>query len=328
MWEWYRMDWRRIRHLGEFFVFRMLVCLCQIVSPRTAARVAEGLAFVVHRVVPRRLTRFEIARTNLQSAFDGRLTERQIDDTVHRMWCHLFRLVAEMIQLPRKLRLDNVVDAIQFRNKPAAVRALSSGRPVIVLSGHFGNWELAVSVFGLFGFPMGVVARGLDNPYLHDWFHRVRRHTGHRLLAKKGGFEDMTRLLERRGFVALLADQDAGSNGVFVDFFGRPASTHKAIALLAHEYDALICVGYASRLDRKWTANGLPRFELGCEAVIDPRDCTTSDSVRELTQQFTTALERAIRRAPHQYFWVHRRWKSQPKARRRAAATEPLRKAG
>ena len=91
------MDWRRIRHLAEFFFFRMLVCLCQIVSPRTAARVAEGLAFVIHRVVPRRWTRFEVARANLQAAFDGRLTEQQIDDTVHRMWCHLFRLVAEMM---------------------------------------------------------------------------------------------------------------------------------------------------------------------------------------------------------------------------------------
>jgi KDO2-lipid IV(A) lauroyltransferase len=226
--------------------------------------------------------------------------------------------------------LDNVVATIQFRNRADAVRALCSSRPVIVVSGHFGNWELAVSVFGLFGFRMGVVTRPLDNPYLQRWFLRVRRHTGHRLIAKKGGFDEMTALLRRGGVFAVLADQDAGSRGVFVDFFGRPASTHKAIALMALEFDALICVGYASRLDDEWSIDGLPRFELGCEAVIDPRDCTTGDPVRELTALYTNALERVIRRVPHQYFWVHRRWKSRPKSRRTTASpvVAPLRKAG
>lgn len=319
---------RRIRHLAEFFVFRTLVCLCQILSPRAAARIAELLAYVIHRAVPRKWTRYDVARTNLREALRGRLTEPQVDRLILRMWMHLFRLVTEMIHLPRKLRLDNVVDAIQFRNRADAVRALSSGRPVIVLSGHFGNWELAVSVFGLFGFRMGVVTRPLDNPYLHDWFQRVRRHTGHRLLAKKGGFDDMTRLLERRGTIALLADQDAGSNGVFVDFFGRPASSHKAIALLALEYQALICVGYVLRLDDEWTTAGLPRFELGCEAVIDPRDCKSADPVRELTELYTAALERTIRREPHQYFWLHRRWKSSPKVRGRVSQNATLRRAG
>jgi KDO2-lipid IV(A) lauroyltransferase len=313
--------------LVEFFVFRAMVCVCQILSPRAAARVAESLAFVIHRIVPRKLTRYEVARTNLREALSGELSDHEVDQTIRRMWSHLFRLVMEVIQLSRKLRLDNVVDTIRFRNRPATVRALCSGRPVMLISGHFGNWELAVSVFGLFGFRMGVVTRPLDNPYLHDWFQRVRRNTGHRLIAKKGGFDEMTMLLERRGYLALLADQDAGSNGVFVDFFGRPASTHKAIALMALEYQALICVGYAARLDDEWTAAGLPRFEFGCETVIDPRDCTSADPVRELTELYSAALERVIRRTPHQYFWVHRRWKSRPKARRRATSTAPLRKA-
>lgn len=320
------MDRRRLRHLAEFFVFRTLACLCQILSPRAATRAAEALAFVFHHVLPRRWTRYAVARENLQRAFGASLTDRQAEKIIYKMWCHLFRLVTEMIQLPRKLRLDNVVEVIEFRNRRAAVRALCSGRPVIILSGHYGNWELAVSIFGLLGFRMGVVARMLDNQYLNNWFQQARRNTGHRLLAKKGGFDDMTRLLERRGFVAVLADQDAGANGVFVDFFHRPASTHKAIALLAHEYQALICVGYAARLDDSWTTDGLPRFELGCEEVIDPLDCTSDDPVRELTQRYTTAIERVIRRAPHQYFWLHRRWKSHPKLRRHVYPMEPLRK--
>lgn len=309
---------RRCRYLGEYLVFRTLVCVVQALSPAACARVAEWLAWVMCRVLPRKLTRYDVACENLRHSFGMRYDDRQLDAIIFRMWVHLFRLVGEMIHLPRKVRLENVVEAIAFRAKTDVVRALCSGRPVIVLSGHYGNWEMAISVFGLFGFRMGLVARELDNPYLNRWFLRFRRYTGHRQIPKKGGFDVLTALLERKGNVAMLADQDAGSNGVFVEFFGRAASTHKSIALLALEYDALISVGYARRLNET-LSNGWPRYELGCEEVIDSRDFSTGDAVRDLTQRYTSALERAIRRAPEQYFWVHRRWKSMPRARGEAA---------
>ena len=239
---------------------------------------------------------------------------------VFRMWVSLFRMVTEIILLPRKLRLDNVVDAVAFRNKPDVVRALCSGRPVILLSGHFGNWEMAVSIFGLFGFRMGLVARELDNPYLNRWFLQFRKFTGHRPISKRGAGARCSALLERRGSLAMLGDQDAGSSGLFVDFFGRPASTFKSIALLAMEYKALICVGYARRLENETLPGGWPRFELGCEEVIDPLEFDSADALREITQRYTAALERVVRRAPEQYFWVHRRWKSVPKSAVSAAA--------
>ena len=95
----------------------------------------------------------------------------------------------------RRLRLDNAVEQIVFRNKPEVVRALCSGRPVILLSGHFGNWEMAISIFGLFGFRMGLVARELDNPHLNRWFRRFRKYTGHRPIPKSGGGGAMVTLL-------------------------------------------------------------------------------------------------------------------------------------
>jgi KDO2-lipid IV(A) lauroyltransferase len=194
---------------------------------------------------------------------------------------------------------------------------------VILLSGHFGNWEMAISIFGLFGFRMGLVARELDNPYINLWVDRFRKFTGHRSISKNGGAGEMVALLERGGSLAMLGDQDAGRSGLFVDFFGRPASTFKSIALLAMEYRALICVGYARRLEHETLPGGWPRFELGCEEVIDPLEFDSPDALREITQRYTAALERVVRRSPGQYFWVHRRWKSRPgqrgKARRKAA---------
>ncbi len=303
----------------EYVAFRTVAAVAQALSPRGCRFVAEFLAGAL-MLLPKKLTRYHVAAENLRIAFGPELSDRAIRQTIYRMWRHLFLLVAEMLQLPRRLTLTTVTDAIRFRNKGDVVTALSSGRPVLVLSGHYGNWEMAVSVFGLFGYRMGVVGRTLDNPWLERWFRQFRGYTGHVPLAKKGSYDEMLEILSRGGALALLADQDAGSGGVFVDFFGKPASTYKSLALLALEYDALIVVGYAQRLDDDLMASGWPRFELGCEAVVDPRTCVTSDPVREVTEKYTLALESAIRRAPEQYFWVHRRWKTAPEARAKRRA--------
>ena len=127
----------------------------------------------------------------------------------------------------------------------------------------------------------------------------------------------MLDFLEHRSHLALLGDQDAGSRGLFVPFFGKEASTFKSIALLAIQSRAVICVGYARRLEDDFDRYRWARFELGCEEAIDVLDYESPDAVREITQTFTSALERVVRRAPEQYFWVHRRWKSKPRQRSR-----------
>jgi KDO2-lipid IV(A) lauroyltransferase len=189
---------------------------------------------------------------------------------------------------------------------------------VLFLGGHFGNWEISVNTFGHFGFPMGVVARPLDNPYLHEWFKAFRESTGNSLISKQGAGAELSEIMEKNGMASLLCDQDAGVSGLFVDFFGRPASTFKSIALLALQYNALIVVGGAWRLpdaasrDSHWV-----RFCLTTQDIIDPADYQGGNGINELTQRFTSALEALIRKAPEQYFWVHRRWKTSPDARRK-----------
>lgn len=315
---------RPLRHRLEYLAFRLIVCLIDALPFRACVHLAHALAFLVHRCLPRTWTRYAVARENLRTAFGAGLSERQIDRIVYRMWVHLFRTVTEIVQLPRKLRLENCGDVIRFRNRDETVRALCSGRPVIILGGHFGNWEMANVTFGVFGFRLGVVARDLDNPYLHRWFQRWREQTGTRLISKIGGAAEMTALLERRGCLGLLCDQDAGRRGLFVPFFGKDASTFKSIALLALQHKAVICVGYARRLPDDFRKHRWVRYELGCVDFIDAAEYETADAVRQITARYTASLERAVRLAPEQYFWVHRRWKSRPgqrrRTRRRAAA--------
>ncbi|MBA3311669.1 MAG: lysophospholipid acyltransferase family protein [Planctomycetaceae bacterium] len=278
---------------------------------RTSVRLAESLAFLFARILPQKLVRGHVARENLRLAFPQR-SPGAIDDLVYGMWRHLFRMVVEIVQLPRKVGRDNMADVFTFRNRDETVRAMCSGRPVLVLGGHFGNWEVGNVAFGAFGFPVNAVARDLDNPYLHEWFLKIRRKSGGKLISKRGGGGEMTEVLARRGLLGLLCDQDAGDKGLFVRFFGRDASTFKSIALLAMEYRALIVVGYSLRLPDDFRNAHWVRYEIGCEDIIDPEETT---DIEEITRRYTAALERVVRRAPEQYFWVHRRWKSKPRER-------------
>jgi KDO2-lipid IV(A) lauroyltransferase len=125
----------------------------------------------------------------------------------------------------------------------------------------------------------------------------------------------MQGVLERGGMIATLGDQDAGRKGLFVDFFGRPASTHKAIALLALEHNVpMVVIGVPCL--------GEPmRYRIEVADVILPEEhAGRPDAVRAITERFTAALEQLVRRHPEQYFWLHRRWKHQPVKKGKKAA--------
>ena len=307
---------RKLRHRLEYLVFQVFVCIIDCLSPRTTAWLARSLASLIHYGLPRKWTRYAVAHENLRHAFGNQYTDAEIDTLIYQMWIHLFRTIAEIVQSKRKLHLHSYREIIDFAEFTRTNEAICSGRRVLMLGGHFGNWEIGTALFGMWGFPMGIVAREMDNPYLHNWFLKQREITGHRMLLKSGDFDEMVALLEKGGNLGLLCDQDAGPRGVFIDFFGKPASTFKSIALLALEYDALIMVGYSIRRPDQFGEQLWSRFEVGCEEVIDPRDVQSHDPVGEITREFTAALERAIRRAPEQYFWIHRRWKSEPRTRK------------
>ncbi len=314
------MTLRDVRYRVEYVLFRLVACFIEVLSVRQTISLARAGAWLMTHVAPRKLSRYHVASDNIRTAFGADLTTAQVEQHIYRMWVHLIRLVVETIQLPRKMNLRNFRQSLVFRDRDAVVKVLCSGRPVFLLGGHFGSWELAVATFGMFGFPLGVVVRQLDNPYLNAWFQKSREQTGHKLYMKSGGFDGMVKLVQAGGHLALLMDQDAGRRGVFADFFGKPASTFKSIALMALEHQAILVVGYGMRLPDDLLEAPWARFEIGCEEIIDTTQIVARDEVKEITQRFTSALERSIRRAPEQYFWVHRRWKTDSATRKKVQA--------
>ena len=131
---------RPVRHRLEYVGFRIAVAVVAALPLRAAARCADGLAFLFAAVLPQKAVRGHVARENLRAAFPEK-SPAEIEAILRGMWRHLFRLVVEIVGLPRKVGRDNMADVFAFRNRDATVRALCSGRPVIVLGGHFGNWE-------------------------------------------------------------------------------------------------------------------------------------------------------------------------------------------
>ena len=232
-----------------------------------------------------------------------------------QMWRHLFLMVVEIAHTPRKVHETNWKEHSHIVNQELFVRTLLCGRPLVLISAHYGNFELGGYLMGLFGFPTYTVARQLDNPYLDRFVNDFRGRTGQYMLPKRGSRDMIQEVLEGGGILTLLGDQAAGEKACWVNFFGRPASTHKAVAAFSLANEAPTMVSYARRLD------GPLHYEVGPEAICDPRDPGFSlGTIPLLAQWYTDHLENLIRRAPGQYWWLHRRWKGQPPARRRRAA--------
>lgn len=223
----------------EYFAVRILVCVMQALSFKLACQVAHFLAWVVYKIDRRHRV---VAQENLQKAFPGQYTDAQIDIMVRGVYRHFLTVLMEIMHLPRRLHVHNWKKAARLHNGRLLVEALLCGRPLLIVTGHFGNWEIAGYTLGLLGFTAHAIARPLDNPLLDDFLRSFRERTGQKVLAKKGDFDHMEKLLEQGGVLATLADQDAGQRGVFVDFFGRSASTHKAVALLAIEHNVPMAV--------------------------------------------------------------------------------------
>jgi KDO2-lipid IV(A) lauroyltransferase len=300
----------RLADYAVYLAVRLAVCVLQALPLTTALSFARLLGRVVHRADRRHR---DVARDNLRHAYPA-ASDGAIDRLVRAVYRHFCSVVVEMVQLPRRLHQHNWQRYVELERSEPVIGALTADRPLLLVSGHFGNWEMSGYILGLFGYRTFAVARRLDNPHLDRFLARFRSATGQTILDKNTDYEHILAVLRAGGALGMLADQDAGARGPFVDFFGRPASTFKSIALLALEYNAALLVVGVPKV-------GEPlRYRIVTEEVILPEEyASRPDAVTAITQRYTAALERIVRRAPDQYFWVHRRWKHQPKMRAKAA---------
>jgi KDO2-lipid IV(A) lauroyltransferase len=292
---------------AAYLAVRTIVCVIQAASLESCQAWSRRLAWLLWHVA--RIRR-SVVDENLRTAFPH-FSSQQRQAIALAMWEHLLLMVCEIAHAPRKIHRANWRSHLSMPQMAMMTRRLLDRRPVVIISGHLGNFEMGGYLLGLHGFPTHTIARTLDNSYLDRWINDFRAATGQYMLPKHGSGEQITQLLRSGGTLVLLGDQHAGEGACWVDFFGKPASTHKAVALFTLAASAPTATGGVYRVGKPMS------FQMRVLEVVDPAQPKFHyGSVPLLTRWYTRCLEELICSAPGQYWWLHRRWREPPKGRR------------
>lgn len=283
-----------------------LILLFALMAGRLPRRAGAALG----RALGQRLYQWDrrhaaIALDNLRQAYEGEKGPAEIEAIARRVFENMGRVIFEVSwslshdekALSRLVRIEgrsNIQDAYK------------QGRGVLTLTAHFGNWEMLPVVGAMLGYPSSIVYRPLDFGPMERLTARYRTRFGAKMIPKKRAFRGILRSLRQKELVTLLMDQNVDwYEGVFAEFFGRPACTNKGMALLALKTGAPVVPVFMIRNRSGFTARFLPELPL----------IQTGDRIKDIeanTSQYNRVIEKMVRQYPDQWFWVHRRWNTRP----------------
>jgi KDO2-lipid IV(A) lauroyltransferase len=282
-------------------------------TPTSASAVAltlpaETVAPLAGRLIYRLLPfRREVIVDNLRRVFGASVPAGEIERLAQAHYAHLAKLLGEFVRYrwygaERKKALVRVEGVEHFR------RAWVAGKGVLVLTGHFGNFEVS-TVAGLMQFPevrdhIHFVRRPIKPAWLDALVNRRMRKAGFGTIGKRGSLDRMLELLERGDAIVFPFDQHAQRpDGIAVDFFGHAAGTFRSLAIIALATAAPVIPASSWR---EPDGTHVLRFEEPLPVLTggDP-----DEEIRRNTRAYNQALERLVLRRPEQWWWVHRRWK-------------------
>ena len=291
----------------SYLALRVLVVFLYLFDVETNLNVACFLGRLLWKYYHRGRKR---ALDNLRASFPEK-SEQWFRETGRRSFEHIVMLAIDILFTPRLVKTYNWRNYSRYKNAERAKWLMQEGRGLLMVGAHYSNFEIIGYLMGLFGFNIYSIARPLDNRFISDYLYGVRKRAGQRIIDKKGAAEMMEKITSTGATLCFIVDQDAGKKGIFVDFFGRKASTYKSIGLLAITNNVPIGVGYSRRIDNRFY------FEIGINRIIFPEEWAEKDNPLEwVTAEYTKAIEEFVREEPSQYWWLHRRWKHRPKNER------------
>lgn len=310
-------------HGPLYYSIRAALAGITSLPPSVSIPAAEriGLAAASTRRNRKRLRR---ATDNIAVAFPEWSADQRTEAAI-ASYGHFARLALELAYTPRLLADDSWPRHIALGEVAPAVNSLITGGPTILITAHVGNWELLGYSMALLGFPVHALYRPLDLPPLDRWVRRTRESRGLSLVDKFGALRQLPDLVAQGAPVGIVADQNAGDRATFVPYFNRLTSTYKSIGLLALQFNAHIACGFAHRVQ---TPPRTSTFSLGYQIdvtdVFGPADWSNHpDPLFYLTARYRRAMELMVRRAPDQYLWMHRVWRSRPAHERLAKRFPP-----
>ncbi len=260
----------------------------------------KAISLLYYRLSSRRRL---IALHNLKCAYP----EKNMEDIIRiakGVYRNIGIVAAEFFEIPSSTR-ENIHDLVECEGLENYTTTMAKNKGALLFTAHFGNWELMAASFPLLAQPLTFIYRLLDNPILENFVAYVRTCKGNNPLPKGGSMRRVLRHIEKKELVGILIDQNMDwYEGVFVDFFGRPAGTTNGLALLALHTGAPVIPAFMVRME-----SGKYKFIIGKEVEIINTGNRNMDILTN-TQNFTRIIEDFIRKYPDQWFWVHQRWKT------------------
>lgn len=331
-----------ILHGPLSLVVRSLISLPLVAGLTPALATARSMARA-WATLPANRKRLGRALAHLRVAFPEWSESRRMEAAI-ASYEHLFQVAVEIAFAPRLLSADGWYRHLRLGEIERALPPMLASRPTLLITAHCGNWEIMGYTLAVIGFPIHAVYRPLDLAPLDAWVRRTRESHGIRLVSKFGAIWRVDKIVAAGKPLAFVADQNGGDRGVFVPFFGRLASTYKSIGLLALQHGATIVCGTSRRIEadepyppgvttgsedradvERWHRQPPPPSwrPPGADAglsyvaevadVFGPEDWSKHpDPLFYLTARYRRAFETMVRRAPRQYLWMHRSWKSRP----------------
>jgi KDO2-lipid IV(A) lauroyltransferase len=287
-----------MRHRLEYLLVRAAIAIVRLMpdSLVDACGTALGRAFYLVDAKRRR-----IAATNLALAFPGR-SEVERRAIVRGAFEHFGRVLLDLLKFSGRSPQD-MLSRVEFEGSDRVRLAHAQGKGVFFLSSHFGSWEVNGLVHALHFAPIGVLVRPLDNAPVNALLEEIRQRTGNTVISRKGTIRRVLRMLQEGSGVAVLIDQHVNTkDAVRVDFFNRPAATTPLISSLALRTGAPIVPAITIPIGRG-------RYRVVYEHPIEPPPAEAPDAIQVLTQRCTDSLEMWVRRYPHMWLWMHRRWR-------------------
>ncbi|MEZ5358425.1 MAG: lysophospholipid acyltransferase family protein [Candidatus Zixiibacteriota bacterium] len=295
----------KISHGIEYVFVRLLAGLFRLLPHRAAVIFGGRLGSAANNLW---LSRHKVVVENLRIAFGNDMDDSRRDEIARGVFVNIGRTLAEVCRFP-KLDREKILNLVSADGTESFQEVLDHGKGGILVGSHFGNWELVGAFINAIGYPVDFLVRGQHNALVDAYLTDLRAFCGVRVIhsEKDGGMREILRALKQNRQVAIVSDQHAGSQGIIINFFGRPVSVPRAPATLAVRTGAPLVTGYIMRNeDLTHHCHFYPPIYPDMEADPDAE-------VYRLTKLYTERYEGLIRKHPEAWLWTHRRFKYVPK---------------
>ena len=284
-------------YLAGFYTLKFLIF---ILPSSLQNLLAKFLAFAFMKLKKKR---FHVVMTNLDLAFGETKTKEEKLEIAKKCYYNFAKYLGINFILNQNTTKQKILKQVVFKNEHFLLDAMKSGRPIIVTTAHFGQWEIfGLAVAAHFG-PSSVLGRKLDSSVMDKILRANRAQFDVELIDKDGGAKDILKALKARRIVGILVDQNtAPKDGIKVQFFGKDVLHTPAASVLAQKTNALIINAFIYQ-------KGENLNEICFKEPIDISTFDKEDAVQKATQMQCSACEEMVRARPEEYFWFHQRFK-------------------